>query len=137
MQRMLRICLVKGYKRTQSFDLKVGGWYRFNQNIPSGPLHTYALNEFLTADGSCTTKYFWKKSYRSLQSASLRFFWLILRQNWLIIGGTVSLWSMFENRQLTVFEGKCCRFRNSSECLKTHCGANNWPIWTQKVPKEA
>ena len=36
-------------------------------------------------------------------------------------------------------EGKCRRFRNSSECLKTHCGANNcnWPIWTQKVPKEA
>ena len=44
---------------------------------------------------------------------------------------------MFENRQLAVFEGKCCRFRNSSECLKTHCGANSWPIWTQKVSKEA
>ena len=27
---------------------------------------------------------------------------------------------MFENRQLAVFEGKCRRFRNSSECLKTH-----------------
>ena len=44
---------------------------------------------------------------------------------------------MFENRQLAVFEGKCRRFRNSSECLKTHCGANDWPIWTQKVSKEA
>ena len=29
---------------------------------------------------------------------------------------------MFGNRQLAVFEGKCRRFRNSSECLKTHCG---------------
>ena len=48
-----------------------------------------------------------------------------LRQNWLII------------QQLTVFEGKCRWFRISSECLKTHCGANNWPIWTQQVPKEA
>ena len=33
--------------------------------------------------------------------------------------------------------GKCRWFRNSSACLKTHCAANNWPIWTQKVPKEA
>ena len=44
---------------------------------------------------------------------------------------------MLENRQLAVFKGKCRQFRNSSECFKTHCGANNWPIWTQKVPKEA
>ena len=29
------------------------------------------------------------------------------------------------------------RFRNSSECLKTHFDTNNWQIWTQKVPKEA
>ena len=49
----------------------------------------------------------------------------------------VCLWSMFENRQFSVVEGKCRRFRNSSECLKTHCAANNWPIWRQKVPKEA
>ena len=28
---------------------------------------------------------------------------------------------MFENRQLALFEGKCRRFRNSSECLNTHC----------------
>ena len=26
---------------------------------------------------------------------------------------------------------------NSSESLKSHCDSNNWPIWTQKVPKEA
>ena len=42
-----------------------------------------------------------------------------------------------ENQQLAVFEGKCRRFRNSSDCLKTHCAANNWPICKQKVPKEA
>ena len=40
---------------------------------------------------------------------------------------------MFENRQIAVFEGKCCRFRNSSECLDTHCAANDWPILMQKV----
>ena len=49
----------------------------------------------------------------------------------------MSLWNIFENRQLAVFEGKCRRFRNSSECLKTHCASNYWPIWTQTVPKEA
>ena len=38
---------------TKSEDLR----YRFNQN---------KLNGFLTADCSCTTKYFWKNSYRSL-----------------------------------------------------------------------
>ena len=32
---------------------------------------------------------------------------------------------MFENRQLAVFEGKCRRFRDSSECLKTHCAVKN------------
>ena len=31
---------------------------------------------------------------------------------------------MFENRHLTVFEGKCHWFRNSSECFKTH-----WRQW--------
>ena len=46
----------------------------------------------------------------------------------------MSLWNVFEYRLLAVFEGKCRQFRNSSECLKTHSGANIWPIWTQKVP---
>ena len=34
--------------------------YRFNQNKPSGVLHTYVLNVFSTADCSCATKYIWK-----------------------------------------------------------------------------
>ena len=44
---------------------------------------------------------------------------------------------MFENRQIAVIEGKCRRFRNSSECFKTRCAATDRPIVTQKVPKEA
>ena len=48
---------------------------------------------------------------RSLYSTSLRFFWHLLRPNWSIIRGTVSLWSMFENGQLAIFERKCHRFR--------------------------
>ena len=44
---------------------------------------------------------------------------------------------MFQTRLIAVIEGICRRFRNSSECLKTHCAANNCPIWTQKSPKEA
>ena len=31
----------------------------------------------------------------------------------------------------------CPRFRNSSECLKYHYVASNWPIWTQNLPTEA
>ena len=80
---------------------------------------------------------FEKNYYRTLYSSSLRFFWYILSPNWSIIRGTVSLWIMVENREIAVIEGKCRRFRNSSKCLKTHCAAHNWPIWTQKVPKEA
>ena len=64
-------------------------------------------------------------------------FGTFLRPNCSIIRNTVSIWSMFENRQIALIEGKCRRFRNSSDCLKTHCVANNWPIWTQNVPKEA
>ena len=66
-----------------------------------------------------------------------KIFWHLLPQNWSIFGDTVSLWSMSENRQFTVMEVKCTRFRNSSECLKVHCDSNNWPIWMKKVPKEA
>ena len=44
---------------------------------------------------------------------------------------------MSENDKMAVFEGKCRRFRNSSECLKTHCASNNWPIWTQKGAKRS
>ena len=57
-------------------------YYRFNQNKPSGTQHTYVLNEFSTVDCSCTTIYFWKNFYRSLQSTSSRFFWHLLRPNW-------------------------------------------------------
>ena len=77
----------------QLLRLKARGFqhYRFNQNKPSGAQHTYVLNESLKADCSCKAKYFWKNSYRSWQTASLCFFWHILRQNWSIIRGTLSL----------------------------------------------
>ena len=35
--------------------------YTAPQKHESTLLHTYVLNEFLTANHSCTTKYFWKK----------------------------------------------------------------------------
>ena len=49
------------------------------------------MNEFLTADCSCTTKYFWSNPYRSLYSTSLRFFWHILCPNWSTIRDSVRL----------------------------------------------
>ena len=42
---------------------------------------------------------------------------------------------MLEHQQITGFEGKCRRFRNSSERLKTHCVKNQFG--RKKVPKEA
>ena len=97
----------------------------------------HVLNEFLTADRSYTTKVFSKQLLYKFIVHFLRFVWHLLRQNFSIIGDTVSLWNMFEYRQFTIIEGKCRWFRNSSECLKAHCSSNNWPIWTHKVPKEA
>ena len=38
--------------------------YTASQKHESTLLHTYVLNEFLTADNSCKTQYFWKNSYR-------------------------------------------------------------------------
>ena len=35
----------------------------------------------------------------------LCFFWHLLRLDWSIFGGTVSLWKMFENGKIAVFEG--------------------------------
>ena len=48
-------------------DLSRPSWkliYRNSQKHESTLLHTYVLNEFLTCYRSCTTKYFWKNSYR-------------------------------------------------------------------------
>ena len=45
-------------------------------------------------------------------------FWHLLRPHWSIIWGTVSLWSMFENRQLAVFEGKFFRSFKDSLCCE-------------------
>ena len=44
---------------------------------------------------------------------------------------------MFDNRQFAAIEGKSRRFRNSSKCLKTHCGLNNCPTLAKRVAKEA
>ena len=111
--------------------------YRFNQNKPSGVQHTYVMNEFLTGDPSCTPKYFWKNSYRSLYFTSLQFFWDLLHPNWWFLWWTVSLWRMFGNRQIPAIEGKCW-FRNSSESVCRYgqiCTFLQWRAhcWGQKV----
>ena len=35
------------------------------------------------------------------------------------------------------FRTKMLPISNSSECSKAYCASNNWPIWTQKMAKEA
>ena len=46
------------------FSGKIKGFYTAQQKHESTLLHTYVLNAFLTADRSCTTKYFWKILYK-------------------------------------------------------------------------
>ena len=67
------------------------------------------MSELLTADHSCTlhNKMFLKKLLKNSCFASLRFFWHLFRPNWSIIRDTESLWKMFENGKIVVFEGKC------------------------------
>ena len=54
-----------GTCRTAMDKVQIASWmiYRFNKKNVRGI--TYELNKFLTADRVCTTKYFWKKLYRS------------------------------------------------------------------------
>ena len=63
--------------------------------------------------------------YKILYFTPFCFFWHLLGLNWPIIRGTVSIWSMFQNRQIALIEGKYLRFWKSSGCLNTHCAANN------------
>ena len=56
--------------------------YTASQKHESTLLHKYVLNEFLTVDLSCKTKYFWKNSYRNWLLTQLLFFWHLLRPNW-------------------------------------------------------
>ena len=95
----------------------------------------YSTN--LTAHRLCTIKYFLTKTlFRLIAHIFTLFFWHLLRTNWSIVTGTVSLWKMFESSQIVVFEGKCRRFR-ILKIKVSLCASNNWPIWTQKVQKEA
>ena len=93
-------------------------------NCPGHSIHMYWTN-FRQPTAHLQQNIFGKTPTEVCSPCLYASFDTFLRQNWLII------------QQLTVFEGKCRWFRISSECLKTHCGANNWPIWTQQVPKEA
>ena len=54
--------------------------YNASQKHESTLLHMYVLNEFLTADRSCTAKHFWKNSFRSFKFTYLHFFWHLLRK---------------------------------------------------------
>ena len=65
------------------------------------------------------------------------FFWHFLRSNWSIIRGTVSIWTFEGIPKSTTFPFDDSDLSISKHTLKTHCVSNNWPIWAQKVSKEA
>ena len=71
----------------------------------------YVLNEFLTADRSCTTKYFLKTS-REVGSSHLYAFFLAPFESKLVKYSRQSeSLKMLENGKMDVFEEKCRRFR--------------------------
>ena len=62
----------------------------------------YLLNDFLPAHSSCATKYFWKR----------RLFLHLLRPDWSLIWGAVSLWTFARSRNWQHFplKTRICRY---------------------------
>ena len=88
--------------------------YTDSQKHESPLLHTYVINEFLTADRSCTTKYFWKTLIEDRSShlyASFGTFWVQ------IVKYFVPQWVFkhseeFRNRRHFPSKTANCRFSN-------------------------
>ena len=111
-------------------------WFLFHnasQKHESTLLHTYVMSEFLTADRSYRTKYFWKKFVAHILTLLFAPFAskLVNYYYW-----SLNIRKNFENRRHFPPITAICRFSNI-RTSKIHCASNNWPIWTQKVPKEA
>ena len=62
----LMIVVKRDVKALIIFHPKHISTYRNSQKNESILLHRYVLNEYLTADRSCTTKHFWKNSKKKL-----------------------------------------------------------------------
>ena len=93
------------------------------QKHESTLLHMYVLNEFLTADHSCTTKYFWKNSDKGFSSHIYASFDIICFQicqsfeaQW-----DFKLWEEFEKDLIFVRKQRFYRFQTfykDSLCLQ-------------------
>ena len=62
--------------------------------------------------------------------------WHLLRPNWSIIRGTVSLKKIGRIPKSTIFSFDESDLSILKHTSKAHCALNSWPIWTQKVPKK-
>ena len=69
---------------------------------------------------------FWKNYIEVGSSHLYASFCHLLRPNWSIVRGTVSLWKILENAQIAVFKGKCRRF---SENLDAKGAWRSVMIW--------
>ena len=103
-------------------------FYNASQKHESTLLNTYVLTEFLTAGPTVRLQqnifeknlllapFASKLVNYSRHSESLKNVW------------------KWPNRS---FWKKMSSILSSYESLKSHCASNRWPIWTQRVPKEA
>ena len=111
--------------------------YTAQQKHESTLLHTYVLNEFLTADRLGTINYFWKNSevdsshlYASFGTFCVQIVQLFEAQWDFKLSEEFEIYALFIRKQ---------RFYHFKTFFKDllYCASKNWPIWTQKVPKEA
>ena len=129
-------CLKDG---TGSLDFELAVWiwsncrYKaFCAGHENTLINTYVMNKFLTADRSCTTRYFCKNLYRSWLLTALCFFLHLLRPNWSIFRGTVSLWKNIWKRvskeydvdfrfiDILVILTSIWQIRKRTLCIKKH-----------------
>ena len=107
--------------------------YKTIQKKTSVVKHTYVMNSFLTADSSCTHRYFWEKNIKKFVAHIFPlFFWYLLHPNHSTFRSAVRLLrslTFATSATISIFH------RNGQfvDFSKTHCGSNYWLIWTQKV----
>ena len=102
--------------------------------------NTYVPNDFLTATHSCTAKYFWKKLCKKFV---VHIFTLLLASFAFNLVNYSRHSESLNIRKNSEIDDIFLRWRRFVD-FQTHfkdslcgCALNKWPLWAQKMPKEA
>ena len=99
----------------------------------------YVLKDSLTAHNLCTLKYFWKNSIEFRSPHIYASFGTFFVQ----IGHSIEVlcvfkhWEEFEIGDIFLQKRRFVFVLAFFKGSKARCDSHNWPIWTQKVSKEA